>query len=80
MSVFTTKTFWKSTAERATKTFAQTAAATILASSVPGLIELNWIEIASIAGLATLLSLLTSIGSAGVGGEGASLVVKEKEL
>lgn len=81
MSVFTTKKFWVDTAERAIKTFAQVAGSAIIASGVLGLIDLNYVETASIAGLATLLSLLSSIGSAGVGDkESASLVVATKEV
>ena len=80
MSTLATATFWKSTAERAVKTFAQVAGATIIASGVLGLFDLNYLNLISIAGLGTLLSVLTPIGSAGIGGEGASLVVEETPL
>ena len=81
MSVLTTKTFWADTAERAIKTFAQVAGATIIASGVLGLLDLNYVQILSISGLGALLSVLTSIGSAGTGkSNSASLVVETKDL
>lgn len=73
-----TSKFWKDAAERALKTFAQSAVA-ILALST-GLIDVSWVHAASVAGLAALVSLLTSVGSAGVGSsESASLVVDTKD-
>ena len=81
MSAFTSKTFWVDVAERAVKTFAQVAGATIIASGVLGLLDLNYVQILSISGLGALLSVLTSIGSAGAGdSNSASLVVETKEL
>lgn len=81
MSVLTSKTFWVDAAERSIKTFAQVAGATIIASGVLGLLDLNYLQVLSIAGLGSLLSLLTSIGSAGTGNSNsASLVVETEEL
>jgi len=81
MSALTTKTFWADAGERAIKTFAQVAGATILASGVLGLLDLNYIQVLSISGLGSLLSLLTSIGSAGVGNSNsASLLVDTVDL
>jgi len=81
MSAFTSKTFWVDLAERAVKTFAQVAGATIIASGVLGLLDLNYVQILSISGLGALLSVLTSIGSAGAGdSNSASLVVETREL
>lgn len=81
MSVLATKTFWADALERAVKTFAQVAGATIIASGVLGILDINAVQVLSIAGLGTLLSLLTSIGSAGTGdSNSASLVVETKTL
>jgi len=60
-----TKTFWLHTAERAAKTAAQTALATIGATAT--LSQINWALVISAAGAATLLSVLTSVASCGVG-------------
>lgn len=53
--------FWSYAGERALKTLAQTALATITASQVVGVLDVNWVETFSIAGLAGIMSLLTSI-------------------
>ena len=53
--------FWEYAGERAIKTLAQTALATIAASQVAGMFDVDWLEIVSIAGLAGIMSLLTSI-------------------
>jgi hypothetical protein len=53
--------FWSYAGERAVKTLAQTALATITASQVVGVLDVNWVEILSISGLAGIMSLLTSI-------------------
>lgn len=81
MGVLTTKTFWADATERAVKTFAQTAAAFIIASGVLGLLDMNVMQVLSVSGLGALLSLLTSVGSAGTSGSNsASLVVETKNL
>lgn len=61
MSIFTAA-FAKAAAERAVKTTAQVAASTIVAAGV-GLLDADWIGIASVAGMAGVVSLLTSIGT-----------------
>lgn len=53
------KKWIKCAAIRAVKTVAQTAVATIGASTVFG--EINWLSVASAAALSGVLSLLTSI-------------------
>lgn len=58
-----TADFWKAIAERAIKTFAQAAAAMLVAAGV-GLLDADWIAVASVAGMAAVVSVLTSIGSA----------------
>ena len=67
-----TLTFWRATAERAIKTTAQTAGATLIAAG-SGLLGTDWLTLASVSGMAGLLSLLTSVGSAGIGPAGPSL-------
>jgi uncharacterized membrane protein (DUF373 family) len=47
--------------ERAIKTVAQTALSVIAASQIIGIIDVDWIQVASVAGLAGVLSILTSI-------------------
>ena len=66
MSYLTTGSFWAQTIERAVKTLAQTAVATISGNAV-GLLDLDLVQVASVSGLAALLSVLTSIGSGSVG-------------
>lgn len=61
--------FWRASAERAVKTFAQAFAAFVLASGVSDIIALDWLEAAGAAALAAMLSILTSIASSGSGGD-----------
>lgn len=55
------KNFWKATAIRALRTFAQTAVATIGTSAL--LSEVNWLAVGSASALAAILSVLTSIAT-----------------
>lgn len=66
MSFLTHRLFWARSVERAVKTVAQTAVATITANAT-GLLDADWITVGSVSGLAGLVSLLTSIGSGYVG-------------
>ncbi|CAN5506988.1 hypothetical protein BH10ACT10_BH10ACT10_15480 [soil metagenome] len=61
--------FWRSTAERAVKSFAQSLLAILSASSF-GLLQVDWLTCLSTAGMATLLSLLSSVASLRVGPAG----------
>lgn len=71
--MLTTAAFWKAAAERAVKTVAQSAVALITANAT-GLLDIDWVQLASVSGLAGLVSLLTSIGSDAItGGTGPSL-------
>lgn len=56
-----TKIFWKDTAERAVKTFAQSFGAVLIASGT-GLLDVDWMNALSVAGLATVISVATSVG------------------
>jgi hypothetical protein len=58
--------FWKATAERAAKTFAQ-AFLSALGVAVVNLASIGWLQALSLAGFATLLSVLSSLASAGAG-------------
>jgi len=55
-----TKEFLSYSAERAIKTFAQTAIAALGAGSI-GLLTIDYVNLFSVAGGAALLSLLTSV-------------------
>jgi hypothetical protein len=55
-----TKEFVSYSAERAIKTFAQTAIAALGAGSI-GLLTIDYVNLFSVAGGAALLSLLTSV-------------------
>jgi hypothetical protein len=61
-----TTRFWKATAERAVKSFAQSLLALLSAGSV-GLLQVNWMVSLSTAGMAGLLSVLSSVGSSRIG-------------
>ena len=58
-----TKAFWLDTAERAIKTFAQTTVAFIGANAI-GVLDVVWLDVASVSGLAAFLSMMTSLASA----------------
>jgi hypothetical protein len=60
--------FWKATAERAVKTFAQSLLAVLSAGSL-GLLQVDWVTSLSTAGMTTLLSLLSSVASSRIGSE-----------
>lgn len=79
MSFLTEKVFWIDTIERSVKTFAQAAVA-VLTSNVVGLLDVDFVTLASVSGLAAVISMLTSIASGQVGGKGASLVVEAEEV
>ncbi len=71
-----TRDFWLDLLERAVKTFAQAAVAGLSANAI-GVLEVDWVTIASVSALAALISVLTSIASAPFSSKGtASLVTK----
>jgi len=53
--------YWAYAGERAMKTVAQTAIATLTAAGVVGVLEVDVIQLLSVSALAGLMSLLTSI-------------------
>ena len=72
----TTLAFWKATAERGVKTFAQTLAALLVADGTD-LLNSAWVARLSVAGMAALVSVLTSVGSDAATGGGPSLTNAE---
>lgn len=69
-----TSLFWKLSAERAVKTFAQTLAGVLVVSGV-GLFQADWRSAVSTAAMAAVVSILTSLGSVKVGPEDSPSVV-----
>lgn len=76
--MFTNKTFWKDTVERAVKTFAQSMVA-VMTAGATDVLDVDWVNALSVSLLATLVSVLTSIGSGTVGDQSASAVKLNKE-
>ena len=64
MSKFASRTFWVDTFDRAVATVAQ-AGIGVLTAGVTGLLEVDWVQGASVAGLAGLVSILTSVAVRG---------------
>jgi len=54
------KAYWNFSAERAVKTVAQVAIATIGVGAV-GILDVDWGQVVSVAALAGVMSLLTSV-------------------
>ena len=73
-----TRAFWKDSAERSIKTFAQTAVS-FLVIGTTGVLEVDWEQIIiSVSGIAALASVLTSIASDRVGTKGTASLVKDE--
>lgn len=64
--------FWKATAERALRTFAQSLAAVLVAGATT-LLDVDWKAALATAGMATLLAVLTAVGAANAGARGPGL-------
>ncbi|MEU5838764.1 holin [Streptomyces diacarni] len=65
----TTAAFWRATAERMVRTFAQAVLGVVSADGL-GLLDIDWGAALSVGGLAAVVSLLTAIATSGAGGEG----------
>lgn len=63
-SKYADKTFWVDTFDRAVATVAQAGVATLTAG-VTGILDVDWVQIASVAGLAGAVSVLTSVAFRG---------------
>jgi len=55
------KAWWKDTADRVVSTTAQTALATITASAIPGLLDIDPVSLASVALLGGALAFLKAL-------------------
>ena len=64
MSKYANKAFWTDTFDRAVSTIAQAAVA-VLTANVTGLLDVDWVQIASVSGLAGAVSVLTSVAFRG---------------
>jgi hypothetical protein len=71
-----TKLFAKTAAERAIRTAAQALLA-LWATDISGVLEVDWVQAASVAALAALTSILMSIVATGVADKGTTSFVKE---
>lgn len=71
-------TFAKTAAERAIRTAAQALLA-LWATDISGVLEVDWVQAASVAGLAALTSVLMSIVATGAGDKGTASFVKESD-
>ncbi|TGB02578.1 holin [Streptomyces sp. MZ04] len=67
-----TVVFWKATAERALRTFAQSLGAVLVAGAT-SLLDVDWEAALATAGMATLLAVLTAVGAAKVGAGGPGI-------
>ncbi|MEU1805828.1 holin [Streptomyces sp. NPDC019937] len=63
-----TRAFWKATAERVVRTFAQAEIA-LLSGEGLGILDVDWGQALSVGGLAAVLALLTAVAASG-GAEG----------
>lgn len=77
--MYFSRVFWVSTLERAVKTAAQSAVG-ILTVGATGLLDIDWVEVASVVGLAAIVSVLTSIAGSQVGTAGDPSLVKPLEV
>ncbi|MBI0297652.1 holin [Streptomyces sp. PRKS01-29] len=66
-----TAAFWKATAERVVRTFAQAELA-LLSGDGLGVLDVDWGQTLSVGGLAAVLALLTAIATSG-GTEGPGI-------
>lgn len=68
MSKYADKSFWWDAFDRAVATVAQAAVA-VLTANVAGILDVDWVQLASISGLAGAVSVLTSVAFRGGQGE-----------
>lgn len=63
-SKYASRKFWIDTLDRSVATVAQAVIA-VLTAGVTGILEVDWIQVASIGGLAGVVSVLTSVAFRG---------------
>ena len=68
--------FWKGTLERAIRTAAQAALA-LLSTDVAGILDVDWVQAASVSALAAFLSVLMSVAATGVGDHESPSFIEE---
>ena len=73
-----TMDFWKDTAERAIKTFAQALIAGLTAGAV-GILDVPWVDVLSVSALVAVLSVLTSLVSAPFSPRGTASLLTDVE-
>ena len=69
--------FWRSSAERALRTFAQVLLSMIVVGET-GFMDVDWVQAGSVAGLAALASVLMSVVATGVGDKGTASLVRDR--
>lgn len=69
--------FWKQTIERAIRTAAQALLA-LWGTQVAGVLDVDWVQAASVSALAALMSVLMSIVATGVGDHESPSFVGDK--
>lgn len=78
MNTIWSLTFWKDTAERALKSFAQ-GVILALGGGAVNVLTIDWLTLAGAGGGAALLSVLTSTVSAGVANKGTASMTSAVE-
>jgi len=71
------KAFWLDGGERALKTAAQVAVS-FLVIGTTGVLDVDWVQVASVSAVAALASILTSIASERVGDPKSASLVKSE--
>jgi len=69
--------FWRSSAERALRTFAQVLLSMIVVGET-GFLDVDWVQAGSVSGLAALASVLMSVVATGVGDKGTASLVRDR--
>lgn len=65
-SIYATPQFYQAVAERAIRTFAQSAVA-MLGGEMAGIMDTDWAGVGSVAGMAAIMSIMMSFATAATG-------------
>lgn len=68
--------FWKRTIEISIASVAESAVAIISAAGL-GILDVDWIAVASVAGLAGVVAILKAVGASVVGDKGTPYIVRD---